>query len=793
MIKIHTFYGIDSPKIEEYVVAKVTKFVEGGGYFVDLPEYNNIEGFVGLKDVTTTKFRKLKGLVKLGSTEVMKVEKISGKHIDLTRKCLDQDLTNERMSKYLSYRSIYNWMIAKSDIYNIELINNYISEVIQKDNEFLQNAKDIKVSDEYKLLHENIAALIASKCIEEKYQSIEETLAHLAKINVDTINNYLKYIRENFEVDIHIQNTRKSIYRISSLNRIKEDEFQAILDNIKNVKIETIESKQNYSQDQDENKQQNYSQNQPQVNIGIIGHVSHGKTTLIQSMTGIDTRRHKEEIQSNRTLKLGYTNMTIYKCICNQTNCNQTFYKTYSECKCEKIDISIIDCPGHNVLLSTMIAGSHLMDAALLLVALNEKFPQIQTEEHLNVVGIVDRINDIIVIQNKLDLVKKEEAYKQKEEIENYLVDYNVKRENIIPISAQKDINIQYVLENLYNLSQKIIKEKSLNENGNNGLIVRTFDINKPGDKDVKGLVLGGSVMNGKFKIGDSILVMPQKIRGTIKSIKSDKNNLCEAKSGGLIAIQTDINPVYCDGFIGSSFILQSEFREENLIQTEQKIKIKYYPLKEKKLKKGHKILINILAKDIECDVVKISKEKNKCTIQLSKPIYIFDKFSFVITKDKRLFGYGTEISTEIQKVYTEQYLIPNLYENMIENFTNDYKERHAPKAKTILPLPKIQYVNTFSTINNFEDYCKVIKTSPDELGKFIYTEQGFKSWSVNSKNQLIVKGRISDNVFMNNIVKFCSDKLCNRCKSLDTEQIIDRGVKKLSCNECNWSEPTKR
>lgn len=782
MIKIENFYGIDLPKEDDYVVAKITNFIEGGGFFVNLLEYSNKEGFIGLKEVTTCRFRKLKGLVKIGSIEVMKVEKISGNNIDLSRKSLDPEKSNVAMSKYLAYKSIYNWLIAKTDLFPIDIINNYITSYIHTEN-FIENAKNIEVDTEYKQLHECIVKLIASKCVEEKIQSVEFSLMSLANHSVNYVNGYLDYIRNNFEVNIDVHNTRKSIFRISSKKKIKEDEFQSILENINKIDFRYEDSKREIENNQIINNIQ------PQVNIGIIGHVSHGKTTLIQSMTGIDTRRHKEEIKSNRTLKLGYTNMRIIQCKCN----DKITYKTYDNCKCEKVDVSIIDCPGHNVLLSTMIAGAHLMDAALLLVAVNEKFPQIQTEEHLNVVSIVDRVNDIIVVQNKLDLAKRNEALSQKDEIQKYLADYNVKPENIIPISAQKDINIECVLENLFFLAQKIIRERQENKEQANGLIVRTFDINKPGDKDVKGLVIGGSVMNGKFVLQDKILIMPQKISGTIISIKSDKNNLSEAKSGGLIAIQTDINPIYCDTFIGSSFILEKDFKEENIVSIDKKIKIKYYPIHDSKLKKGQKININILAKDIECEVVKVSKENNKCTIQLSKSVYIFDKFNFVITRDKRLFGFGKEIFTELDKKTIEQYTISNTYDKMLDQFENEYKIKHAPKPKTILPLPKIAFANTFSTITNFGEYCNIIKTTPNTLGSFIYTEQGLKSWSVNAKSQLIIKGRMTDNVFMNNIIKFCGYKICNRCKSVNTQTLVDRGVKKLSCDDCSWSEPVKK
>ena len=85
---------------------------------------------------------------------------------------------------------------------------------------------------------------------------------------------------------------------------------------------------------------------------------------------------------------------------------------------------------------------------------------------------------------------------------------------------------------------------------------------------------------------------------------------------------------------------------------------------------------------------------------------------------------------------------------------------------------------NTFSTIVNFNDYCNIIKTTPNDLGYFFY-EQGLKSWSINSKNQLVLKGKTNENKIMSNIVTYCSTKVCNKCKSIDTFNFNDRGVKK--------------
>jgi len=71
--------------------------------------------------------------------------------------------------------------------------------------------------------------------------------------------------------------------------------------------------------------------------------------------------------------------------------------------------VSFVDCPGHDILMSTMLTGAAVMDAALLLVAGNMPCPQPQTQEHLAAIDIM-RLQHIVIIQNKLDIVTKTEG-----------------------------------------------------------------------------------------------------------------------------------------------------------------------------------------------------------------------------------------------------------------------------------------------------------------------------------------------------------------------------------------------
>ena len=125
---------------------------------------------------------------------------------------------------------------------------------------------------------------------------------------------------------------------------------------------------------------------QPEVNIGTIGHVDHGKTTLVQALTGMWASRHSEELKRGITIKLGYADMPIYKCPKCQAPSNYTHKPYCPKCNSEAEfvrAVSFVDAPGHEALMATMLSGAAIMDGAILVIAADEPCPQTQTREHL--------------------------------------------------------------------------------------------------------------------------------------------------------------------------------------------------------------------------------------------------------------------------------------------------------------------------------------------------------------------------------------------------------------------------
>lgn len=295
---------------------------------------------------------------------------------------------------------------------------------------------------------------------------------------------------------------------------------------------------------------------QPEINIGLIGHVDHGKTTLTERLSGKWTDTHSEELKKGITIRLGYANTLFRKC----TKCKgakaYTVKKSCVNCKSKtKVlrCVSFIDAPGHESLMATMLSGANVMDGALLIVAANESCPQPQTREHLMALEIIG-VKNIVVIQNKIDLVSKEEATKNYKEIKEFLKKTPYKDAPIIPLSAQFSINVDYLIEAIEKYIQTPKRSKKKDPLM---FIVRSFDINKPGTKteNLIGGVLGGAVKEGTLKIGDEMEILPGRskeehnkkiwvpIRTKIKGLMSGTTDMKGVHPGGSIAVATSLDP----------------------------------------------------------------------------------------------------------------------------------------------------------------------------------------------------------------------------------------------------------
>lgn len=210
--------------------------------------------------------------------------------------------------------------------------------------------------------------------------------------------------------------------------------------------------------------------------------------------------------------------------------------------------VSFVDAPGHETLMATMLSGACLMDGALLVIAADEKCPQPQTAEHLKALDVIG-IKNIVIVQNKIDIVSEEQAVENYKQIRNFIKGTVAENAPIIPISAIHNTNIDVLIETI----EKTIPTPSRAEGMPKFYIARSFDINKPGThvEELKGGVVGGSVTQGAINAGEEIEILPgvkkgdkwEPLRTKVVEIIQSGRSLQKAEPGGLIALQTKLDP----------------------------------------------------------------------------------------------------------------------------------------------------------------------------------------------------------------------------------------------------------
>lgn len=296
----------------------------------------------------------------------------------------------------------------------------------------------------------------------------------------------------------------------------------------------------------------------PNAIIATAGHVDHGKTTLVHALSGVWVARYSEEIKRAMTVKLGYITIGLYECSSMDGEFRMISDGLLKDGKCPpngdepvlKRKVSILDVPGHEVLISTMISGISYIDAALLVIDASMPVPpQPQTEEHFTALTIMG-LNKLIVVQNKLDLVNKEQALENYRQIKQFLGNTWARNSPIIPVSSLHKVNI----EAISSLIDRLVPPRETSGGDFRMLVLRSFNVNKPGtpppDKLVGG-VLGGTVIKGSAKVNDEIEIRPglklgnkyEPIITKIVSIAIGNEYIEEARPGGLVGIGTELDP----------------------------------------------------------------------------------------------------------------------------------------------------------------------------------------------------------------------------------------------------------
>lgn len=329
--------------------------------------------------------------------------------------------------------------------------------------------------------------------------------------------------------------------------------------------------------------------------------------------------------------------------------------------------ISFVDCPGHDLLMATMLTGASVMDCCVLLIAGNETCPQPQTAEHLASIEIM-KLKHIIILQNKIDIIMRDNsAPDQYEQIKEFVKGTKAENSPIIPISAQLKYNIDVVCDYICRIPIPIrdfTRPPKMS-------IIRSFDINRPGvsPDELQGGVVGGSLLEGVIRVGEKVEIRPgirgknrstgnktisTSIMSRIVSLKAEKNELLYAVPGGLIAVGLKCDPSLTrdDHLYGQ--VLGHPGKLPDVIE---EVTIKFYLLrrllgvksdsarneKVSFLRKDETLLINISANSIGGTIIERKKDRAKIQFLKHACASIGDKITLSrkIDTNWRLIGWG--------------------------------------------------------------------------------------------------------------------------------------------------------
>ena len=302
------------------------------------------------------------------------------------------------------------------------------------------------------------------------------------------------------------------------------------------------------------------TQGQPEVNIGLVGHVDHGKTTLVQALSGEWTDQHSEEMKRGISIRLGYADATFRYCPDLEEPACYTVEETCPDGTESEVlrTVSFVDAPGHETLMATMLSGAAIMDGAVLVVSASETVPQPQTEEHLMALDIIG-IENIVIAQNKVDLVDRETAVENYHEIESFVEGTVAEGAPIVPISAQQEVNIDLLIGAI---EEAIPTPERDPADETRMHVARSFDINRPGTTwdELTGGVIGGSLVGGRLTVGDELELRPGRqieeggqttwhpIETTVRSLLSGGKSVDEVGPGGLLGAGTGLDPSLTKG-----------------------------------------------------------------------------------------------------------------------------------------------------------------------------------------------------------------------------------------------------
>lgn len=253
--------------------------------------------------------------------------------------------------------------------------------------------------------------------------------------------------------------------------------------------------------------------------IGTAGHVDHGKSTLVEALTGIHPDRLKEEREREMTIDLGFAWLTLPTHPGNSTD--------------EAEEVGIVDVPGHRDFIENMLAGIGGIDAALFVVAADEGVMP-QTREHLAILDILQVPSGVIAL-TKIDLIEDSDLSRSEwldlveGDIRQTLKGTVLQDAPMVRVSARSGEGLQELKAAL----SACLAERPPRPDLNRPRLPIDRVFTMPGF----GSVVTGTLIDGRLQAGDEVEILPQGIHGRIRGLQTHKRKEQTAVPGSRTAV----------------------------------------------------------------------------------------------------------------------------------------------------------------------------------------------------------------------------------------------------------------
>jgi len=431
--------------------------------------------------------------------------------------------------------------------------------------------------------------------------------------------------------------------------------------------------------------------------LGTAGHIDHGKSVLVQALTGIDPDRLREEKERGMTIDLGFAWMKLPS----------------------GREVGIVDVPGHERFVRNMLAGVGGIDLALLIVAANEGIMP-QTREHLAIVNLLEIRNGIVVITKK-DLVDEELLSLVRMEVEELIGTTTLSGAPVVAISALTGEGLPELVASIDELLGSTEPRRDL---GRPRLAIdRVFTMTGAGT------VITGTLIDGSLSVGQEVEILPSGLRSRLRGLQSHKTRLNTATPGSRVA--ANLVGVNTSQLQRGDVLTRPGWLSPTTLLT---VKLRLLDYLHRPLKHGATVSFHTGAAEAMAKVRLLEGDELKpgqaawAQVTLDRPVAAINGDHFIVRSPMETLGGGKIIEAHARRLRRFR---PDVIENLEAKETGTTEEMVLALLETKQPLETSALA---SELNLKAEEIKAALGSLAEQGKAVVLGKGAQSLLVTAK-----------------------------------------------------------